>query len=576
MKKVKILAIALLVLIAGTFFVTNESVFKAEIAEDAKIQKGVYIGGIDVSDMTAEEATDAVKAYVKDLKKKSITLVGPKDNLVLTLGDMGLKANTNAAVQEAVSIGRSGNLIKRFKALQDLEKADYVVDMGLSIDKQEVAQTLYNKSDKINIETIDNGLKRENGKFVYVPGKEGNEVQIVESVNALAEEIASEWAVAAVEDAEFTLTSKKSQPRGTEEQLSVVKDLLGTYTTYYGPLGTGRTKNVENGARLISGSVLLPGDELSVNEKTSPFTEANGWAYAGSYLNGETVQALGGGVCQVSTTLYNAVLLAELEITQRFSHSMTVGYVPLSADAAIAGTYKDLRFKNNTENPIYIEAVCSNANITFNVYGVETRDSNREVSYESETIETKDPDTEYTLSSSHKLGTFTQTRSEHVGYVAKLWKIVKIDGKEVEKKQVNKSTYNASCRKVTIGTKGATKEQLATIKKALKTKDDKHIESVVKSIKKSSSSDKKNEKDEKDDSDVETDAEPDNSTDNDTGNEDNDTSDTGNDTGNTDDNSDSGEGSDEGENDESSDSQEGTSDSEAPGNDGETGETPNE
>ena len=570
MKKMKALAIALLVLVAGTFLITNESIFRAEIAQDEKIQNRVYIGGIDVSNMTAEEAEDAVKAYVKDLEKKSITLVGPKDELELSVADMGLEANVNAAVQEAVSIGRSGNLIKRFKALEDLKKADYVVDMGLSVDKQEIAQMLYNKSDKINIETVDNGLKRENGQFVYVPGKAGDEVKIVESVNALADIVASDWEVAGIEEAKFDLISEKSQPRGTEEELSVVKDLLGTYTTYYGPLGTGRTQNVENGAKLINGSILLPGDELSVNDKTSPFTEANGWAYAGSYLNGETVQSLGGGVCQVSTTLYNAVLLAELEITQRYSHSMTVGYVPLSADAAIAGTYKDLRFKNNTEHPIYIEAVCRNANITFNVYGVETRDANREVSYESETIETKDPDTEFTLSSSHKLGTFTQTRSEHVGYVAKLWKIVKVNGKEVEKTQVNRSTYNASCRKVTIGVKGATKEQLATIKKALKTKDDKHIESVVKGLKKG---DKKPEKDEKP---VVDDTTNDNT--------DNDTGDTGNDVDNSGDSTDTGEGSEDVSDDVSGDVTDGESDNEGdansseelPGDEGTSDVTPNE
>lgn len=567
MKKMRAWAIALLVLVAGTFLVTNENVFRAEVAEDAKIQNGVYIGAIDVSDMTAEEAEAAVKSYVKDLKEKSFTLVGPKASIVLNVADMGLEANVNAAVQEAVAIGRSGNLIKRFKALEDLKKADYVVDMGLSIDKQEVAQLLYNKADKINIETVDNGLKRENGQFVYVPGKAGDEVKIVESVNALEDIIASEWEVAGIEETEFALISEKSQPRGTEEELMKVKDLLGSYTTYYGPLGTGRTQNVENGARLIHGSVLLPGDELSVNDKTSPFTEANGWAYAGSYLNGETVQSLGGGVCQVSTTLYNAVLLAELEITQRFSHSMTVGYVPLSADAAIAGTYKDLRFKNNTENPIYIEAVCRNANITFNVYGVETRDANREVSYESETIETKDPDTEFTLSSSHKLGTFTQTRSEHVGYVAKLWKIVKVNGKEVEKTQVNRSTYNASCRKVTIGVKGATKEQLAAIKKALKTKDDKHIESVVKSLKKG---DKKPEKDDKPVVDDTTDD-----------NTDNDTGDTGNDTDNTGNDVDTGEGSEDVSGDvsdsESSDEGDaGSSNEEQPGDEGNSDITPNE
>ena len=115
----------------------------------------------------------------------------------------------------------------------------------------------------------------------------------------------------------------------------------------------------------------------------------------------------------------------------------------------------------------------------FNIYGVEQRPADRKVSYVSETVSVNDPDTEFTLSSSHALGSFIQTRSEHIGYVAKLWKVVTVNGVETERKQVNRSSYQASCRKVTIGTKGATAEQIAAIQAALATKDDNYIKSVV-------------------------------------------------------------------------------------------------
>lgn len=479
MKKIKILAVVLLLVVTGTFLFTNEHIFKAEVSADAAIEQGVYIGGIDVSGMTAEEATDAVNTYVENIKAQSITLVGPNGNLVLTLEEMGLTARTEAAVQEAVAVGRSGNLISRFKALQDLETQNYVVDMGLSIDKQLVGETLYNKSSKINIEAIDHGLKRENGGFVYVPGQAGDEVDIVTAVNELSNHISTDWALAAVEDDEFTLTSIVSQPRGSEEELSVVKDLLGSFTTNYSSSGWGRAKNVENGASKINGTVLYPGDELSVYELVNPFTQENGYELAGSYLNGETVESFGGGICQVSTTLYNAVLKAELEITQRYNHSMIVTYVDLSADAAIAGTYKDLRFKNQYDFPIYIEGVCSNRNITFNIYGVETRSENRKVTYESVVVSVNDPLTEFTLDGAQALGVFTQTRSEHIGYVAELYKVVKVDGVEQERSRVNRSTYQASCRKVTIGTAGATAEQIAAINAAIATGDDATVQATV-------------------------------------------------------------------------------------------------
>ena len=124
-------------------------------------------------------------------------------------------------------------------------------------------------------------------------------------------------------------------------------------------------------------------------------TAAGGYELAGAYENGQTVQSYGGGVCQVSTTLYNAVLKAELEVTQRSNHSMIVTYVKPSMDAAIAGDYKDLKFVNNLDAPIYIEGYTVGKDIYFNIYGQETRPSNRKVTYESEVVSEEDPGTQF-------------------------------------------------------------------------------------------------------------------------------------------------------------------------------------
>lgn len=482
MKRVKFLAAAAVVIAAGTFFLTSENMVKADVAKDTVIEEGVYIGGIDVGGMSADQATAAVDAYVAGLQEQWITLVGPKNTLRYQLKDLGLSAKTSVAVKEAVAVGNTGNMIKRFKALQDLEKENYVVDMGLSIDKQLTGNKIYGKRNKIDIKAINNSLKKEKGKFVYVPGQEGNEVDIVTAVNELNEYIGNDWEMGVIEDAKFTLTSIISQPKGTEEELAVVKDLLGTYTTNYAFSAWGRGKNVENGTSKMNGIVVYPGDVFSVYENVTPFSKENGYELAGSFSNGDTVQTYGGGICQVVTTLYQAVLQAELEVVERFNHSMIVGYTPLGGDAAISGTYKDFKFRNNYDFPVFLETYCKNGNIVINIYGVETRPDNRKVIYESETISENDPDTEFTLSSAHPVGSFIQTRGESIGYVAKFWKIVKVDGVETEKTLVNKSTYRASCRKVTIGTAGATAEQIAAINAAIATKDDAQVEAVVASF----------------------------------------------------------------------------------------------
>ena len=189
MKKIKFFIVAVVIFAAGAFFLTNEDLVKADVSKNVVIEEGVHIGGIDVSGMTAKEATSAVNAYVSELQEQWITLVGPKNTLRYQLKDLGLSAKTSVAVKEAVAVGNSGSLIKRFMALQDLKKEDYVVDMGLQIDKQLTANKIYGKRNKVDIKAIDNGLKRENGKFVYTQGQEGNEVDIVNAVNELNEYI---------------------------------------------------------------------------------------------------------------------------------------------------------------------------------------------------------------------------------------------------------------------------------------------------------------------------------------------------------------------------------------------------
>jgi vancomycin resistance protein YoaR len=281
---------------------------------------------------------------------------------------------------------------------------------------------------------------------------------------------------------EFELVVNEVEPRGTQEDLAMVTDVLGSFSTDFSSSGTGRKQNVTNGCAKINGTVIYPGEEFSVYEAVSPFTQANGYELAGSYSNGTTVESFGGGICQVSTTLYNAVIRAELDVTMRYNHSMLVSYVPASDDAAIAGTYKDLRFVNNTDLPIYLEGYCYNGIITFNIYGHETRDSNRKVSFESEIISQQAATIQFNLDSGQALGYWSVVQSAHLGTVSRLWKIVTVDGVEESREVFNNSTYQASPRIITIGTAGISAEQLASLNAAVATGDEATVKGVVNSF----------------------------------------------------------------------------------------------
>lgn len=457
------------------------------------IEKGISIGNVDVGGMTEEEARSALEDYVNGLMDTTFTLQGETGSVQMTASDMGVTADTDTAVQEALAVGHAGSLINRYKTLQDLKKDNVVLDMHLSVDKQATAQKLYESAEDLAVGAEDNTLKRENGSFVFVPGKEGKEIDIVNSVYAINDFLAEGWDGTSNE---IDLVTETVEPRGSEEELAQVKDLLGAYSTNFASSSAGRAQNVRNGVSKADGKILYPGEEFDLAKTVSPFTQENGYELAGAYQNGTTVESFGGGICQVATTLYNAVIRAELEVTMRFNHSMMVHYVEPSMDAAIAGDYKDLRFKNNLDAPIYIEGYCSGGIIYFNIYGKETRPANREISFESETVSTTEPKTEFNLDGSGALGSVNVVQSPHSGCIAQLWKVVKVDGVEQSREIFNKSNYQASPKIITIGTKDATKETLDALKAAVATGDEGAVRSAAAALK-SNEQQKKEEEEQK-------------------------------------------------------------------------------
>ena len=444
------------------------------------IENNVFIGEVDVSGMTEQEAVSAVNEYVSSLKDSVITLNAMNNNqLSVSVGDFNISWSNEEVVEEALSIGKVGNIVQRYKALKDLEYEKEVLPITYDFDKEAISKIVEEDCAEFNVSAEDATLRRENGEFVIEPGQTGVVIDVAGSTSLIYDYLTTEWTG---QDDAIDLQVAVEQPRGTEEELSKVKDVLGTFTTNYSSSGSNRSGNVANGCRLVNGTLLYPGDSFSMYETVSPFTTENGYFEAGSYLNGMVVDSLGGGICQVSTTLYNAVLKAELEVTERHNHSMIVTYVDPSADAAIAGTAKDFKFTNNLEHPIYIEGVTADKKITFTIYGVETRPSNREVSYVSEVVKKTAPEGEKVIADGGQPIGFINVQSAHTGYVAQLWKVVTVDGVEESRTQVNKSTYKMTPRTAVVGTASPDPNASAAVNAAIATQSIDHVRNVIAAV----------------------------------------------------------------------------------------------
>jgi len=475
----KFIQFTTITLMAACLVCGSSLLIKAE--EPEAMKKGVYIEDIDVSGMTAEEVNAAVEAYLEEVKTTPVTLRAAQGNeIVVTAADFGMEWVNTDIVEDALSIGTTGNPIARYKEVKDLENNGMTYHLEYCFDDALVAQVIQEKCTEFDQHAQNATMERINGEFVIHD----------EVVGAVVDEAASAEAIkAALSSAEnmteegfvIDLVAKVEEPVGKAEDLLAVNDLLGSFTTSFSSSGKARSANVANGAALINGSVIYPGEEYSFYDNVKPFTYDNGYFMAGSYLSGMVVDSMGGGICQVSTTLYNAVLNAELEVTERHNHSMIVTYTQVSGDAAISESAgKDFRFVNNTGYPIYIEGYTSeDKKITFNIYGVETRDENRTIAYENVILQVIQPDYERIIADAGQGVGYVKVQSAHTGYKAQLWKVVYVDGVEVSREQVNSSSYSMSPRTAVVGVATANPERQAEILAACGTNNIEHVKGVA-------------------------------------------------------------------------------------------------
>lgn len=447
----------------------------SKAADNETIYEGVFIGKTDVGGMTLLEAEDAAKAIADSVLSTPVTLNCEGKTVDVLPEVIGLKwVNTDIA-EEALELGRCGNLIKRYKDQKDLKQSAVEFKLIFTLDEELLRGLLTEKEKKFNVEAIDNGLTFDGTTFTFVEGQAGVMVVIEDSIKEI-ERIYEEGIVEPI--AEIALVSQIDEPRGTREELGRIKDVLGSFNTDYSSSASGRAGNVANATSLINGTVVYPGEVFSVHDTISPITEENGYQLAGAYENGTVVEAVGGGVCQVSSTLYNAAIRAELEVVERSPHSMIVTYVQPSMDAAIAGDYKDFKFRNNTDAPIYIQGYTKNRKCYFVIYGEETRDPNRKVTFESEVESEEIPEPQFKMVE-QPIGFINKVQGVHQGSKCVLYKIITVNGQVISKEVFNRSTYKASPAIYEIGVSSSYPEAVKAIKDAIATGDIEKIKTAA-------------------------------------------------------------------------------------------------
>lgn len=474
MKKSKFFIVAIVILLICSS-VAYFGVSALANKDKDKISNGVYIDTVNVSGMTKAEATKAIQNYIADRKSKRVTINVEQDTVVSSLNDLGYKVVENDVIEEAFMVGKSGNLLKRYKERKDIEEEGLVFHLEFSLDDAKVEELVKDQCTAFDVPAKDATIKRENSEFIITNHVTGRKVVVDETVEKIKSTILTDWDG---RDVTMEAVVIDDVPQYTRETLEKIDSVLGSYETSYTTSSNSRANNLAVGAKFIDGTLLKPGEVFSAYEYLNPFTVENGYSIAGAYSQGKVIDSIGGGICQVSTTLYNAVLRAELEVVERAPHSMSVGYVKPSMDAAIAGTYKDFKFKNNLETPIYIQGYTIGRTIIFTIYGEEIRDTlNRRVEFVSEVTSITQPPKDVITEDPTKPITYKNvTQTAHIGQKAKLYKVVYENDKEVSRVLINTSSYAAAPAYVTIGTKEEEKIKDLDKKNDDKKKNDKTID----------------------------------------------------------------------------------------------------
>ena len=463
----------LIVLLSGTYLFLNRYISKYP---ENKVAENIYVGPVNAGGMTKAQLKEALENHLEKIKPTKVTLLieDKKEEMTLETWGFGYK-DIDKVVEQAFSYGKTGSKWDRYHALKDISKEKLVIEEEYAVNHEAATEILKEKAVPLANHAVNATITKYSGGFNITTEKEGKTVNIKKTIASLEQFLNEAWDY---KNFEQEVILKKETPTIKAADLETIKDELGSFSTDAG--GGTRWQNLKTGIGKINGLVVMPGEEVSVHDVTAPYDADHGYVAAGSYENGQVVDTYGGGICQVSSTLYNALLRAEVEIVKRYPHSMLVSYVDPSADAAIAGDVKDLVFKNNYGTPIYIEGNIDGSNrLIVKIYGKEVRDKNREVKYESEIISTTEYETVYKADSEKGIGSMEGGGSPHTGKEARLWKIIFENGKEVSRDDINYSKYNKSDYIIYVGTKSDVSAASSLVKNAIATQDSDKIKQAI-------------------------------------------------------------------------------------------------
>ena len=497
------------------FIAIFSTIFVIINIKNVKILKDITIGTINVSNLTQEEAIDKLENEYGMKTEKDIYLKHGEYETSVTYEALEVKYQIEKAVQQAYSIGRDGNVFQNnFEILKTMREGRNI-ELEVTLDKDMISQIAQNINNSIEDSVVQPSyyVEKDKGKLVITAGKQGvkvDEEKLLEEIykvlyentsddqkidipmkedtpeqididkihNEVYKEVKDAYYTQNpftvypeeegidfdVETAKTTITEEKEEyeiPLKITKPSKTIKDigteafpdLISTFSTKYNAGNANRTTNLRLAANKINGTVLLPNEEFSYNAVVGERTINAGYKMAATYSNGAVVDGLGGGICQISSTLYDAVVMANLKITTRRNHQFVTSYVPAGKDATVVWGSQDFKFVNSRKYPVRITASVQGGVATVQVWGIK-EDVEYDISIETKKIAIIPPATETIQDASLPAGQQKVVQAGSNGSKVEAYKVTKLNGQIVSTTLLSRDTYTAMKRIVRVGTGG--------------------------------------------------------------------------------------------------------------------------
>lgn len=501
--------VILFILIIAILF--TSTIFALLNLNNEKIIAGVSIAGVEVSGLTKEEATTKINEIYQPKREKEITIEYEDYETTINPTVIEVNYNVEEAVEEAFLIGRGENIfLNNYRILSTLmRKKEIPVTMTLNeevarqsiedigvnlpglllessyaVEENELIITKGKAGVVIDTEELLGKLKENlndmdsNEEYIEIPVEQKEPAPI--DIDKIHDEVYTEAKDAyytknpftiypEVEGIDFDLEAARKLLEEEKEEyvikLTITKpkitidkigseafpDQLGTFTTRYDVSDRDRSTNLVIACQKINGKVVLAGETFSYNKALGPRTAAAGYRNGKIYSGGEVVDGIGGGICQISSTLYNTVLMSNLEIVERRNHQFVTSYVPAGRDATVVYGMTDFKFKNTRKYPIRIVATAKNGIATVTMYGIK-EENEYTFTFSTKTVASIPFTTKYEEDNSLPAGTEKVKQKGANGLKTETYMTKLLNGKPVSTTLLSRDTYDAMTRTVIKGT----------------------------------------------------------------------------------------------------------------------------